>query len=339
MNKSRERRILDSVFRRMDGVYVTESEQPDFVCGTGASFSFGVEVAEFYLSESVARLKRIDGYAGDLLKNEAYRHKDDEVRIAVEDVIWRRGQTGEECKMKAIVGEEHTVETVVERFCELVATKNAKHSEYRRNVATIDLVIDDADFALGSYSIEEWVRSFRRLETGHCITKSPFREIYVVTAHKPSHRVCVPLRAVLFVSEISAFQSIFKEFQKESLETLTLGEYLVLLARYLAGQFDAIELAEHGGKLCFVFGSVAVAYSEDAASLEVRDISLDVVDGRERLSDAVVGSLDGQFGEYVYSRRPSIFCCVPIQFDAWLAGEDGCVELSQSPTIARETGK
>jgi hypothetical protein len=82
------------VFGRNPHVVIQESERPDFICKVSDKFEFGVEVTDFYLSESVARLRLIPNYAKDLLTNKAYRHKDDMRRIRVEKVVYRSGSTG-----------------------------------------------------------------------------------------------------------------------------------------------------------------------------------------------------------------------------------------------------
>ncbi|MGA2068977.1 MAG: hypothetical protein ABSG86_28740 [Thermoguttaceae bacterium] len=120
MDKRQERRIFDYVFGRRDVLDVTECERPDFVCRVSASFSFGVEVAEFYVSESEARLRKIEGYAEGLLTNEEYRHKDDKVRIPVRNIIYRHAETGQEIPLKAIMHGEASAAGVTGRFCGLI---------------------------------------------------------------------------------------------------------------------------------------------------------------------------------------------------------------------------
>ena len=117
-------------------------------------------------------------------------------------------------------------------FLDLVCTKNAKREEYGENIATVDLVIHDADSILAYYSVKDWMRAIHRINAADCITKSPFREIYAVTAREPNRQVCVPLRAALFVAEIVAFRAMFKAFYSASLESVTFGEYLKALAIY-----------------------------------------------------------------------------------------------------------
>ena len=67
MNKTQERRILAFVYGCRDTLEVVENEQPDFLCRVSATCSFGVEVTEFFHSESAARLERIPDYTADLL--------------------------------------------------------------------------------------------------------------------------------------------------------------------------------------------------------------------------------------------------------------------------------
>jgi hypothetical protein len=76
--KARERWIFDMVYGERDGLQIIDCETPDFlVCLANGLPEFGVEIAEFYFSESQARLVHIPGYIRDLLNGGEFRHKDD----------------------------------------------------------------------------------------------------------------------------------------------------------------------------------------------------------------------------------------------------------------------
>jgi hypothetical protein len=64
---------------------VVPTERPDFLARlTAESAEFGVEVAEFFDSEVEARLRRLPGYAADLLDGAEFRHKEDRRQLTVE---------------------------------------------------------------------------------------------------------------------------------------------------------------------------------------------------------------------------------------------------------------
>ncbi|MGA2068976.1 MAG: hypothetical protein ABSG86_28735 [Thermoguttaceae bacterium] len=168
------------------------------------------------------------------------------------------------------------------------------------------------------------MRAIYRGNAADCITGSPFREIFVVTAREPGHRRCVPLRVAFLVAEVFALQTMFKAFYSESLATTTPGEYLRALARYLAGRFERLEYeTDDSNALALVFASVAVSYGRKGAGLDIRDISFDSADRRKRLNMEVGGPLDGAFGTFVAQKRLTFFCCAPIQFDAYERETDG----------------
>ena len=59
---------------------IMAGENPDFkVRSKHQQDFFGVEVAEFYYSESNARLRNIPNYLGEILDNRRYRHKEEKI--------------------------------------------------------------------------------------------------------------------------------------------------------------------------------------------------------------------------------------------------------------------
>jgi hypothetical protein len=184
------------------------------------------------------------------------------------------------------------------------------------------LLIHDVDSILRNYSIEDWMRAIDQIEARDCITQSQFREIYVVTGHERGKRICVPLRAALFVTEVFALQTMFKEFHANTRQDVTFGQYVQALAAYLVGRFDGIDYElDEDRRLSFVFASVAVCYGENGG-LQVRDISCEHGDKRKKLSDELDGALDEEFAQYVKLERPRMFCCAPLEFEAYEANND-----------------
>jgi hypothetical protein len=62
--KEREREVFNVVYGRRGLYEVVPSERPDFLARYHARASyFGVEIAEFFHSETNARIQRIPGYA------------------------------------------------------------------------------------------------------------------------------------------------------------------------------------------------------------------------------------------------------------------------------------
>src|SRR5437764_672500 len=101
MDKQEERKLFDAVFGKL-GLEVMEGEQPDFICSKDGVPCFGVEITEFFLTESGARLHKIGGYVSDLVAGGKYRHKDDIREIKVEEIMYQVAATGQTFPLKAI---------------------------------------------------------------------------------------------------------------------------------------------------------------------------------------------------------------------------------------------
>ncbi|MBX3421615.1 MAG: hypothetical protein KF752_08675 [Pirellulaceae bacterium] len=124
--------------------------------------------------------------------------------------------------------------------------------------------------------------------------------------------VCVPLRANLFVAEILKFQKLFKEHHGNNVKAITIGEYLVELARHLVSACGRVEYEVSKNKQPrLVFGSVAVGYGEKQG-LEIFDISIDDTIKREAVD--FVGEGDVDLHRLVRAEIDEMFACAPILF-------------------------
>ena len=75
--KEIERKILELVYEVKQYEQITDSECPDFrIKNKGYNSSFGVEITEFYFSESNARLRKIPNYFSEIFDGNQYRHKE-----------------------------------------------------------------------------------------------------------------------------------------------------------------------------------------------------------------------------------------------------------------------
>src|SRR5262249_5445599 len=84
--KTAERQGFDLGYGDRTNLDVSPSERPDFIVEHRNGDRFGVEVTEFFDTESRARLERIEGYAGDLLAGKNFKHKDDRRLLKVTKV-------------------------------------------------------------------------------------------------------------------------------------------------------------------------------------------------------------------------------------------------------------
>jgi len=311
MNKLEERKVVEMVFGGHPQITIDESERPDFICRVPEAVEFGVEITDFYLSESVARLRNIPNYASDLLSSKAYRHKDDKERIRVDKVIYHSAKTGEKREIQAIIGEGHTIDEVVSRIKASIDSKTVKSIGY--STAIVDLVIRDVDSIAGFDDFQMLIRAIGRTDASSSILRTGFREIYLLTKQK-SDWVCVPLRANLFVAEVLTFQQLFKDHHGSKIESLTIKDYLVELARHLSKTFDVVEFdVPNESQPRLVFGSVAVGYGENQ-QLEITDISFESLEGREIVEFDDVG--DAALQSFVKTEADGMFTCAPVLFPA-----------------------
>lgn len=85
--KERQKQILGMVYKTAHFERIEENERPDFLLKYRAiPERFGVEVTEFYYTESDARLKNISGYRNEFIEDKEYRHKDDKDILQVGEI-------------------------------------------------------------------------------------------------------------------------------------------------------------------------------------------------------------------------------------------------------------
>ncbi|MGA7496705.1 MAG: hypothetical protein WBX00_08260 [Isosphaeraceae bacterium] len=271
MDKKQERRVFDAVFGRL-GLTVAEQEEPDFVCSQPGMENFGVEVTEFFLTESDARLERIGSYACDLIAGGDYRHKDDPKEIKVQNVIYRSAPMGQEIPLNAIGRPIPPHRESLSTLLPKIAHKNGKFPRYRQRVECVDLVVNDVNNVLRFETVWELLTPIvfdRGLAT---VLDSPFREIYVVTRNTKRGDVCVPFRANLFAGEISLFSSVYNQFRGEVRGPNTVGDYVNALATYLVTRFPTVMHCTAPDVVRFVFGSVSWEFTPEQ-KIQITDIS------------------------------------------------------------------
>jgi hypothetical protein len=197
----------------------------------------------------------------------------------------------------------------VSRIKSSIEAKIGKSARYSTDI--VDLIVRDVDSIAGFENIEKLIRAVRRTEASEPILNASFREIYLITTQN-AEWVCVPLRANLFIAEILKFQQLFKEHYGTKIQAITIGEYLVELARHLVSTFGQIECEVSKNKQPrLVFGSVAVGYGEKQG-LEIFDISIDNPTRRKAVDFDGEGDVD--LHRYVRAGIDDMFACAPILF-------------------------
>jgi hypothetical protein len=315
MDKAAERKIFDLVYGDEDSLTVVEGERPDFTCTTKDGLNFGVEVTEFYISESMARLRQRPNYTQQLLTEKRYLHKDDKENIPVSKVMFRLNSDGTTLQTEAIVGEFLTRGEIAERLITRIADKSSKIQNYAEIDGDIDLIINDVEAALGSADVENLIYVLEEADAKSTIVDSRFRDIFLVTEIAGENSY-IPLRANFFAREVFAFRSLAQDFTTRQSENISNADFLNSLAHYLDHQFHRAEVdvsSEHHVE--FIFASIALRF-DAAGRWRIRDVSREPRRNRTLLKSELVAASHSKLLEFVKAERPNEFFCLPIAFPA-----------------------
>lgn len=306
MNKLEERRILDAVYSHLNPLSVTESESPDFVCEAFGN-KFGVEVTEFFVSESEARLQKLPGYGLALLKGGEYRHKNDRASLKVEDVTYHVQGDEKGIPIRAVRLEVPSAVEVAKRVMNVIAKKDTKCNEYLASVSPVDLLIHDSERATTRHGIEQLLRAFLRPEPAAELIKSKFREIYLLAPKDQASCDCLPLRANAFAAEICTIQHMFLKYFDDG----TQGDLLIALSSHLSSKFPSAEYTATEEEFAFLLGSFACYFRHDG-KLAFEHVTTEI-ERRPILPD-LSGDIDAKFTEYVKLNRDEEFMIVLLSY-------------------------
>jgi len=207
-DKKSERAILDMVYGDGEFQEIIDSEGPDFrLRRSGQASSFGVEVTEFYYSESNARVRHIPGYVTELLAGGRYRHKDDIKTLPVREVtLVRDGEP--ERKIEGILQSLPGVSEYICAVAEVIRGKNERLRGYVNNLTHVNLIVFDTQSWLFQLAAEDFSRCFLTLDIRAALRDSGFREVYFVTRLEMDRWVYIPTKLVLLLSELYLFDHI-----------------------------------------------------------------------------------------------------------------------------------
>jgi hypothetical protein len=210
--KKRERDIVRSVYGTRSFFSVDESERPDFLIKMSESETpFGVEVAEFFHSESHARLDRIPGYVTDLLAGGAVRHKADRQHLIV-DKIDIKTDTGElrHAGVPAIIQTAPSLNACARMVAEIIRSKNQKLKAAWDQLRHVNLIISDCTNMTSLIKPSSFYRYYCTEELLQVLFASRFREVYYVTNFSP-HRAFLPLKMVATVAQLFFFDALVRK--------------------------------------------------------------------------------------------------------------------------------
>jgi hypothetical protein len=231
--KQQERRIFDLVYADRSFDEVKESENPDFLVRFFPNTAyFGVEVTEYYLTETNARIDNIAGYTGELLNGNDFKHKDDRkvLNVTKIDFIDENGIVQAK-NVSAIHQEMPPPNKCAYDVAERIIFKSELLITSQHNLSHTNLIINDRTGLLRLINKNNFYCFFFIPELIKAISTTPFREIFLVTILQNEH-VYIPLKMLYLLAEAFLFNGLIIKngYEKKIPPEI---DYVELFAAYL----------------------------------------------------------------------------------------------------------
>jgi len=268
--KERERYILNMIYDELEYKKIINRESPDFEIERN-SFSFGVEIAEFYFSGSNARLRNIKSYYDEILLHEKYRHKDDKKILEPgEFTIQRKDECGDYknvARVRGIIQKLPTSDEYSSMIADLIKEKNTRYEHYDKRLNHINLILYDTENRLSTILRKEFFGYFFTEKVVEIILESKYREIYLITSLE-NNQLYFPLKMIYVLAKLFLID-YFIINEKHSLSTQDENTWLSLLADYLisVGINEKIYLLDENQLIC---GNYGFLITKDG-SINIRD--------------------------------------------------------------------
>jgi hypothetical protein len=210
--KAAERHIFDLVYAGRQLHEILPHENPDFlVRQTPRTPYFGVEVTEYHVSETSARLDRLDGYTTTLLNGGDFRHKDDpkHVEVAKVDIV-RPDDTIHAKDVPVIIQKIPLPATCAGDVAERIISKAKRVAASTAEVFHTNLIIEDRTGVLRAVPSADFYRVYFVPGLISAVRASAFREIFLVTTVE-GQEVYVPLKMLHLLAEAYLFAGAMEE--------------------------------------------------------------------------------------------------------------------------------
>ncbi len=231
--KQQERRIFDLVYADRSFDKVKDSENPDFIVRYFPNSSyFGVEVTEYYLSETNARIDNIAGYTEELLSGNNFRHKDDGkiLNVTEIDLIDEDGVVQAE-NVPAIHQEMPPTSKCAYGVAERIISKSELLKTSQKYLSHTNLIIEDKTGLLRLINKNNMYDIFFIPELIKAISAAPFREIFLITILQNEH-VYIPLKMFHLIAEAYLFNGVIIQNGYDKIIPPEI-DYVELFAAYL----------------------------------------------------------------------------------------------------------
>jgi hypothetical protein len=211
LKKAKERWIFDMVYGERDGLQIIDCESPDFlVCLANDLPKFGVEIAEFYFSESRARLEHIPGYIHDLVNGGEFRHKDDRRTLSVTKLRF----TGPDNQLKysalpGILAKAPSLEECAASVANMIRTKDIKLDTAFSRLSHVNLLLYDRENVLRPLTPSVFYSQYCVEVLREALFACRFREVFFVSRFS-SGSAYVPLKMLVTIAEFFFFQAVLQ---------------------------------------------------------------------------------------------------------------------------------
>lgn len=262
--KLKEKRIVNLIYH--DNEYlITDSEEPDFILvHLRGTYSFGVEVTEYYLNQSNARIRNISNAVAEKIKLGDCKHNSNKTELRVENIkiasAAKRGKKGIQEVLTIQLPPD--VEKYVEGLIGRIIDKNEKLKHY--NLSPINLILlDTENFFSHTISRDEVYTQLFNAELKRQIINSGFREIYLITEVDKGKQIYIPLKMIYFLTELNLLIHFIDQNYPE-LSKLNDKEFLMLGLQYFISQgIEGLQYAETDGNFQIAYSHYSVSLSPD----------------------------------------------------------------------------
>jgi len=177
-------------------------EKPDFIIKNKKNSSiFGVEITQYYESNTSSRLKNIPNYF-EKITNNKFIHKEDIGILEVVSDITKVDNKGNEISKPIPKGILNSVSQSPDRIAalkELVNSKNLKFKEYDKSLTEIDLIIyDRGDLIAGQEIQKNQILNYLYKQEKVNTLVSPFRNMILLIEESPEKIIKITLKSSLF---------------------------------------------------------------------------------------------------------------------------------------------
>lgn len=229
IKKKKERKIFDCVYSDRPIDSVTPSEEPDFKV-KNVYGEFGVEITEFYFTQSQARLTNIPSYGIEILDTKKYRHKDDIVPLEVKEMTIVPNDGRSSFKVEGLMQEVPPMQEYVTKISELIENKNKLFRNYIVGLSHVNLIVRDYEHRMIGVSRDKFHYLLFQPQLEKALMNADFREVYFVTElgeYSSSKMVYIPLKMVFLVAEIYLLNKILvQEYPGNMMTAQIFAEYL-----------------------------------------------------------------------------------------------------------------